>query len=1217
MAGPATEPIVFHDPIERLSDKDWTQRYLNLCAQHVQEHTAIQCCIKDDQGRPALKYTFGPDKDWTTGEPTFSFQLQLLRRLKLTNYRYMSLERLVQLSFICRCIDNTGRFHLLMELYCNDPDRLYRQFQIAKEVCGLHTAAMSLKDPLSPLFFLGGWNLENTQDSRPYKEMQRTIKDLNLDLGFALRCRQFSHFLIELQPVRHECRASFKTLVIETASLVMDQYRRSEAFRWFVIKDWHPSTFELFTNGATPFMTGLRYILSQHLARYQENLMVYMRETWPRYRVDQYKPKPNAQEVPEEERFDEKPFQLAFAPTGSGKTTAILKEFSKRYGHYLVSSALPRNALNSATPSLTELPNNKPTSKVGQSILDPKTLQGVPRDTYELHKWLGYAQSLTTPQHGRHVDDLWFRAVWWKRYQDSHGLRLNCMDWWRRIMELRHRILRLFCKALGSDCSSILWLSFQLDCCTWDPFLDMFRVLALFPGVTDASYSQNIPDSIEPIFAKPSELKAHWACVDEAQEDLRIVCEDSETLLRDGLRNDQDSTLSKESIAIPDTSETMLSMAMGSLLQSGYDEFRHSQQMIFTGTSLNVNKVLQTHASAINPQSGIFGKWTQGGSLWQVDGCKLTVQFPLIMNRTAARQVLSTYGLNDSEDAVEQSKSLWGRIKWTAMYAERILDDIQENNSTELEPLQPEGSQDKVKALFARKRESVDFRHLASDTYETVIAELIAKLDHLEKRGNSERLLDNLLEAAFSADILDRPHVLDQERDVELVEHGFAIVESWEDRLEADLASDFAITKSETQITAKRREDCDPMDSIIHLLDKVVWHDLAVVGCRVNKLSADIVKEEFVILDGRVDRLAAKLERQSFAVSRRENDQLAVHLVNHDNNAERRLDQLTTLVQDGDFKVENHAFDTLTVEIMSSGFTVWTEYRKDKVIEAVKDVGFQIVNQTGHRLTIRYENADETHKSEFEKLFNMWRKKFKKKGVVMNGTMDQLLFEWSNKGFIIKADPVPWTQLKRRLDKQGLQDSRWSQKETSRLLPAKSATPLVIRDQELASLEANLKSSGFIIIDLNIEELTKLAESDIAIMKPTDEMVAEMSESGFITWAGTASARLETMLEQNGCTVIENSTSYLTVRGPSNNTHEHRRVLADQLAKEGFPMVKRTKSSLVLKLAERVVIDAVIRFSLGRRLDEKLTMLLRLVANRTGLGHLAEHYLAVVSIQVS
>ena len=1071
MAGPATEQVIFHNPTERLSDKDWRQRYKYLCAQHVQEHTAIQCCIKDDQGRPALKYTFGPDKDWTTGEPTFSFQLQLSRRLKLINYRYMSLERLVQLSFIYRCIENTGRFHLLMELYCNDPDRLYQQFQIAKEVCGLHTTTMSL------------------QDSRPYEEMQRTIKDLNLDLGFALPYRQFLHFLMELQPVRHECRALFERLVNETASLVMDQYNQSEAFRWFVIKDWDPRIFARYTNGATPFMTGLRHILSQHLARYQENLIVYMRETWPRYRVDHYKPKPNAQEVPEEERFDKKPFQLAFAPTGSGKTTAILKEFSERYGHYLVSSALPRNALDSATHSLTELPNNKPTSKVGQSILDPKTLQGVPRDTHELHKWLGYAQSLTTPQHDRHV-------VWWKRYQDSHGLRLNCIDWWRRIMELRHRILQLFYEALGSDCSPILWLSFQLDCCTWDPFLDMFRVLALFPFI-QFSYSI-IPDSIQPISAKPSELKAHWACVDEAQEDLRIVCEDSETLLRDGLRNNQDSTLSKESIAIPDTSETMLSMAMGSLLQSGYHEFRYSRQMIFTGTSLNVNKVLQTHASAINHQSN-DSKWYQGARVWQVDGCKLTVQFPLIMNRTAARQVLSTYGLNDSEDAVEQSKSLWGRIKWTAMYAERILDDIQENNSTELESLQPEGSQDKVEALFARKRESMDFRHLASDTYETVIAELIAKLDHLEKRGNSERLLDNLLEAAFSADILDRPHVLDQERDIELVEHGFAIVESWEDRLEADLASDFAITKSETQITAKRRGDCDPTDSIIHLLDKVVWHDLAVVGCRVNKLSTDIVKEEFVILDGRVDRLAAKLERQSFAVSRRENDQLAVRLVNHDNNAERRLDQLTTLVQDGDFKVENHAFDTLTVEIMSSGFTVWTEYRKDKVIEAVKDVGFQIVNQTGHRLTIRYENADETHKSEFEKLFNMWRKKFKKKGVVMNGTMEQLLFEWSNKGFIIKADPVPWTQLKRRLDKQGLQDSRWSQKETSRLLPAKSATPLAIRDQELASLEANLKSSGFIIIDMNIEELTNLAESDIAIMKPTDEMVAEMSESGFIT----------------------------------------------------------------------------------------------------------------------
>ena len=157
---------------------------------------------------------------------------------------------------------------------------------------------------------------------------------------------------------------------------------------------------------------------------------------------------------------------------------------------------------------------------------------------------------------------------------------------------------------------------------------------------------------------------------------------------------------------------------------------------------------------------------------------------------------------------------------------------------------------------------------------------------------------------------------------MELVEHGFAIVKSWEDRLEAELTGDFKIVKAGGQMTVTLRNDRDPTDTVVHLLDTVIRRDLAIVSCRINTLSANIMEKGFVIADRRIDRLAAKLEEHGFAVSRQAGGKLVVRLVNSRTNALRQLDKLAAaLVKNGAF-IEDHTMDRLTPQIMTSGFTL-------------------------------------------------------------------------------------------------------------------------------------------------------------------------------------------------------------------------------------------------------------------------------------------------------
>lgn len=711
----------------------------------------------------------------------------------------MFLERLVQVFFVVYQMDQEKCFHLLVELYRDEPDHLYRQFQAARHISDIECFEFSRRRALSEK--AESWD----QDPR-YKHALKALNDLDLDLGPTVKYPQFAHFLMDLQPVRPEKMASFKRLVTETAALVQSRFRQSEAFKWFITKDWHPMDFLKESNGNTPFVTGLRRILSSQLTRFQVNLIYYIKEQWSQPRHDRRLIKGNIQDTPRGQ-FNAKPFQLAFAPSGSGKTNAILRELTQRYGHYMVSSTLPRPGRHSGTTPKTRYSETTSSTKNNQNVFDPKVLDGVSRDTHEMFEWFKYAQTLVAEQKDSASVDCLFFA---------------CFNWWQRIMETRHRVFRAFCKALTSQSTPALWLSFQLDCNERDPFVDIFQILALFhssvlsridteflrllplfnpqaPSQTDnngsvlgrpPSCSGN--DAIEVQYPERSnEVKVQWTCINEAQEDLQTIIADKPPIL-DALP--KASLLRNTSFVAPDFPMNILAIAMYAIGHSGiFGTFPYFQQMIFTGTSVNVTEVLQSRASVLasNP--------VKMGPVWQKDACNLIADFFLVLNRSAAREILRSYGLDGSEMAVEKGRSLWGRVKWTAMYAERIIDEIKKGQPAEIGPVHPEEDFEKLKALFATKQESLNFGHLADDTYEIVIAELLTKLHQLQKRGDCERLLDKLLEAAFSADILDKPHVLDQESDMELVEHGFAIVESWEDSLEAELTGDFKMLNQEAR----------------------------------------------------------------------------------------------------------------------------------------------------------------------------------------------------------------------------------------------------------------------------------------------------------------------------------------------------------------------------------------------------------------------------------
>lgn len=437
---------------------------------------------------------------------------------------------------------------------------MYRQFQAARHIRDVQYTGSITRQELS------GKSEAWDRDPR-YKHALKALNDLDLDLGPTVKYPQFAYFLMDLQPVRPEKTASFKRIVTETAALLQNRFRQSEAFRWFITKDWHPMRFLKETNGNTPFVTGLRRILSWQLTRFQDNLIHYIKEQWSRPRHDRRLIKGKIRDTARGQ-FDTKPFQLAFAPAGSGKTNAVLRELSQRYGHYLVSSTLRRPRRRSGTTPKTRYSETTSFAKNNQDIFDPKVLDGVSRDTHEMFEWLKYAQILVA----EHKDSA-----------SVDHLSFACFNWWQRIVETRHRVFRCFHKALASHSTQALWLSFQLDCNEVDPFVDIFRILALFhpsvlsridteilqqlalvnsraPSQTD-NYGSALDappsllgnDAIEVQYPDNSkEVKVQWMCIDEAQEDLQTIIGDT-----------------APSWDVPDLPMNMLAIVMYAICSSG------------------------------------------------------------------------------------------------------------------------------------------------------------------------------------------------------------------------------------------------------------------------------------------------------------------------------------------------------------------------------------------------------------------------------------------------------------------------------------------------------------------------------------------------------------------------------------------------------------------------------------------------------------------------
>ena len=70
----------------------------------------------------------------------------------------------------------------------------------------------------------------------------------------------------------------------------------------------------------------------------------------------------------------------------------------------------------------------------------------------------------------------------------------------------------------------------------------------------------------------------------------------------------------------------------------------------------------------------------------------------------------------------------------------------------------------------------------------------------------------------------------------------------------------------------------------------------------------------------------------------------------------------------------------------------------------------------------------------------------------------------------------------------------------------------------------------------------------------------------------------------------------------------------EKLVKEPCQIVGDSTSGLTAKLAESVVIEAIIRFSIGNhRLDTKFMTLVRLASSRSRIGYSAEYYTTIVT----
>ena len=580
-------------------------------------------------------------------------------------------------------------------------------------------------------------------------QVSRLLNDIPTYLDPAKKLPLFRHFLEGFFPFEKGMEATLRRLALETANLILSRVDESEAFKIYVEREKKYGIDDPDMVFQPPILIGLHSILSKQLDKFRKNSMEHI-VTW-RQRRHNKQLSGSVSRWNSRTLYDRKPFQFAFAPSGSGKTASIFDELTHRYGHYMVSCALAEQKVSeiggSIDPSLGDL---------RQTFMDPKLPEGVSKDTHEIIRMFKIIKPLFMAPEGHGQSDM---------------VR-TCIHWWKYIFLTRSEIFRWFRKALASDSTPFLWLSFQLDCSEWDPFLQTFRVLSLFEERSELAFLQSQPSA--KIFKE-----VDWACIDEAQEDLRFTIEQKNLL-----------------------AACMNAMSIWSFDRNNFGYFR---QVIFAGTSLNVSEALKTRKEIVED----LNRWNANrGKVWHQSAHNITHRFPLVLNRDDTAAVLKAFGIENAPRAVDQSEPLWGRVKWTAMYAEKIIEAIKEGETEDYHTMPNDDFLNWVKETFAKKQEDLNFRALAEKTVIEITDNLYAKLNALQERGDCGELLDQLLEAAISADILSRPHVFYQKSDLQLVEQGFAIVNSWMDDLESKLNGRFIFDgRIEGQLIARLKED--------------------------------------------------------------------------------------------------------------------------------------------------------------------------------------------------------------------------------------------------------------------------------------------------------------------------------------------------------------------------------------------------------------------------
>ena len=274
----------------------------------------------------------------------------------------------------------------------------------------------------------------------------------------------------------------------------------------------------------------------------------------------------------------------------------------------------------------------------------------------------------------------------------------------------------------------------------------------------------------------------------------------------------------------------MLDIAMLGLFPHGF-----YRQAICAGTSLNLRKAIDSRSLLERVFDGA------GNQYWKWKSYKSVLDFPLVMDESQLKSALRDCGIESKkvlEIAAKHGSALFGRIKWTAMYTESI--------KTELKKLGLSDSDTQTDEEY----NALNLRHLADETYETVISHLIGKLRTIEERGDGSKLLNQLLEAAISADIRGLPHVFQHDSDMKLVDQGFAMVQTKIDPISIKLERYFIIVTKNINLLEARLTNSDDVEAgTIYLLSQAADSNFAVSGHTMNAITPEIATSGFTIVD--------------------------------------------------------------------------------------------------------------------------------------------------------------------------------------------------------------------------------------------------------------------------------------------------------------------------------------------------------------------------------